>query len=119
MDPQKRGPRMGLAASVLLLGGVLMALAVTSAAGAAGAATKTVTISASSYAPAVIEVNVGDTVTWKNDDLFPHTATSVDRYFDSRQIAVGATWSYHATSKGEYPYICTLHPTMRGVVRVR
>jgi plastocyanin len=51
-----------------------------------------------------------------NRDPFPHTATSAK--FDSKDIAPGASWTFTAKAPGELPYVCTLHPTMKGTLRV-
>jgi plastocyanin len=39
--------------------------------------------------------------------------------FDSKALAAGKTWTYRAQKKGDYPYVCTLHPTMSGTLHVR
>ncbi|MFL6674638.1 MAG: cupredoxin family copper-binding protein [Massilia sp.] len=78
-----------------------------------------VVVEAMQFSPARLEVNVGETVVWKNKDFFPHTATSSDRSFDSGAIASGASWTFRATSKGVHEYICTLHPGMKGVLVVK
>lgn len=70
------------------------------------------------YDPGVLEVKVGDTVTWTNDDNTVHTATSVDGSFDSGFIQPGGTWSYTFTEAGEFNYFCTPHPWMRARVVV-
>ena len=75
------------------------------------------------YAPNPIEVGVGDTITWTNDDSQPHTATSgeavtPDGNFDSGIMAPGATFDFTFTEAGEYPYFCLLHPNMVGTVSV-
>jgi nitrite reductase (NO-forming) len=75
------------------------------------------------YAPNPIEVGVGDTVTWTNDDSQPHTATSgeavtPDGNFDSGIMAPAATFDFTFTEAGEYPYFCLLHPNMVGTVSV-
>ena len=54
--------------------------------------THTVTIDASSYQPARLAVQAGDTVVWVNKDVIPHTATAEDARFDSQAIAAGASW---------------------------
>jgi plastocyanin len=69
-----------------------------------------------SYAPAALAVRAGDTVVWVNRDPFPHTATSTA--FDSAVIPADASWRYTARTRGEFPYVCTLHPTMKGTLRV-
>ncbi len=106
-----------------------IALVVVALAGAAGlwfaasgvaagpAATHTVTIEATSYKPETITVKKGESVTWVNKDPFPHTVTAAGK-FDSKSIAPNGKWSYRATKTGEFPYICTLHPNMKGTIRV-
>ena len=72
-----------------------------------------------SYNPNPIEVRVGDTVTWINDDSSPHTVTSSnDSTFDSDVLRKGETFSFTFDKEGEYPYFCTLHPSMVGTVIV-
>jgi plastocyanin len=39
--------------------------------------------------------------------------------FDSKAIAAGKAWTYRATKKGDFPYVCTLHPTMSGTIHVQ
>ena len=71
-----------------------------------------------SYSPNPIEVDVGQTITWVNDDFVIHTATSADGIFDSNIMQRGQTFSYTFDTLGEYPYYCDLHPKMVGTVRV-
>lgn len=85
----------------------------------AGPATHTVTMDATAYSPQELAVNADDTVVWVNQDPFPHTATSQAGGFDSKSIAPGESWKYKATQRGAYPYICTFHPTMKGILRVK
>jgi plastocyanin len=96
---------------------MLVALADTSTASVASAETHTIAMSGSAFRPRTIEINLGDSVTWKNDDFFAHTATGAQ--FDSGTIAAGASWTFRPDVKGDFPYRCTLHPTMRGVLRVK
>jgi plastocyanin len=79
----------------------------------------TVAIDGTEFVPATLSVRVGDRITWVNRDPFPHTVTARNGRFDSKLIAAGASWTYRATKKGEFPYTCTLHPTMKGTVVVR
>ncbi len=71
-----------------------------------------------SYNPNPVEVKVGETVTWTNDDSVIHTATSIDGTFDSGIMRNGQSFSYTFDTAGEYPYYCTLHPNMVGTVVV-
>jgi plastocyanin len=82
------------------------------------------------YIPNPVEVSVGDTVTWINDDFTTHTATSGDPGSGSTGIFGGSedspeiigpegdTQSYTFDEAGEFPYYCTLHPSMVGTVVV-
>jgi plastocyanin len=75
------------------------------------------------YQPNPIQVSVGTTVTWTNNDAQPHTATSgqnvtPDGRFDSGIMAPAATFDFTFTEAGEYPYFCLLHPNMVGTVTV-
>ena len=96
------------ACGVLLVGGAI----------AAGkAATHSVVIDGVAYQPEAITVKRGDTVVWVNKDPFPHTVTAKG-VFDSHDIAAGKSWKYTARKVGEYAYICTLHPNMKGTLKV-
>jgi plastocyanin len=75
------------------------------------------------YSPNPIQVGVGDTITWTNDDAQPHTATSgqnatPDGRFDSGIMAPQGTFEHTFTEAGEFPYFCLLHPNMVGTVSV-
>ena len=85
-----------------------------------GPQTHTVIIRELKFQPAVLTVNVGDTVEWKNDDIVPHTATSTEpKKFDSGILPVGSSWKYVVTKRGTYFYNCTLHPNMKAQLNVR
>ncbi|NPT48045.1 copper-binding protein [Paraburkholderia sp. 1N] len=71
------------------------------------------------FNPPVLTVHRGDRVVWVNKDLFPHTATGISKAFDSHAISPNASWSYVARKTGSYPYLCTLHTTMRGTLIVQ
>jgi plastocyanin len=71
-----------------------------------------------SFSPNPVEVKVGETVTWINDDSGRHTVTSKDGVFDSGMMGKGQTFSYTFDKAGEYPYHCEPHPNMVGTVVV-
>ena len=71
------------------------------------------------YIPASITVKVGESVTWQFKDATPHTATAEDKSFDSEVKKQGESWSYTFTKAGTFPFHCTPHPFMKGVVVVR
>jgi plastocyanin len=80
------------------------------------------------YQPNPIQVSVGNTVTWTNNDSQPHTVTSgsngqPDNKFNSSPnfsplLNPGQTFSFTFTQAGSYPYFCMLHPNMVGTVSV-
>ena len=77
-----------------------------------------VAIRAMAFVPATLEVSVGDTVVWTNEDIVPHTATAIGT-FDSQSMTNKQEWRYTPTKAGEYAYGCTFHPTMKGMLTVR
>lgn len=96
------------------------ARAATSAAPQPGnTATHTVTIENMRFDPPELTLHRGDRVTWTNKDFFPHTVTAVKGAFDSHSIPANASWTYVTNKPGEYDYICSFHPTMRGKLIVR
>ena len=107
--------RLSLVAAVACVG---LLPAGRAAAALAKEATHRVTMEAVAFQPADITVKVGDKVVWTNQDPFPHTVTSKAQGFDSKAIAAGKAWTYRAKKKGDFPYVCTLHPTMTGTIHV-
>ena len=71
-----------------------------------------------SFSPNPVEVKVGETVTWINDDSGRHTVTSKDGVFNSELMGKGQSFSYTFDKAGEYPYSCSPHPSMVGTVVV-
>lgn len=86
------------------------------------------------YDPSTISVNIGDTVTWINNDREGHTITSgqssgrfgwmnkdfgtPDGLFDSGRFMPNESWSHTFEKSGSFSYYCTIHPWMEGIVLV-
>lgn len=70
------------------------------------------------YSVNVLEIPVGTTVTWTNQDPIIHTVTAADGSFDSGFMREGETWSHTFEEAGEFEYLCTPHPWMRAKVIV-
>jgi plastocyanin len=81
--------------------------------------THTVVMEDMRFQPEVLAVASGDTIVWLNKDLVPHTATSKIGGFDSDLILASGSWTYTVRKKGAFAYLCTLHPAMRGTLRVK
>lgn len=71
------------------------------------------------FTPRDIEVQVGDTVTWVNQDTFNHYVITVDRQIDSGLLTPGGTYAKTFTAPGTYQYYCDIHNYMKGTVTVR
>lgn len=82
------------------------------------ARTHTVTIEGATFSPATLTIAAGDSVQWINKDPYPHTATSTAKAFDSGTILTDKSWKTTFAKPGDFDYICTLHQTMKGLVRV-
>jgi len=72
------------------------------------------------FDPNSLTINVGDTVTWSNNDGIAHTATSTSGpvSFDSGNIASGANWAFTFTEAGTYDYVCEYHSSMTATITV-
>jgi plastocyanin len=87
------------------------------------------------FVPSVITVRPGTTVRWINEDPFAHDVTSgsvvsgrrarqvkrsrtPDGRFRSGAYGGGGAFEQTFTEPGDYPYFCTIHPIMTGVVKV-
>ena len=70
-------------------------------------------------------VSRGDTVTWTNEESFPHDVTKREgpgSYFSSGEsggMAEGDTFSHTFDTPGKVEYVCTVHANMRGTVTVK
>jgi plastocyanin len=103
-------PTMAVAAGIATL-----AVAVPFAEGA----NKTVTVKNFKYSPATVSIKRGDTVTWRfQRDPAPHNVKGSGGIKSRSRITTG-TYRKRFTRAGTFRYICTIHPNMKGTVRVR
>ena len=79
----------------------------------------TVTLANFAFSPATLNVQVGTTVIWTNNDSTTHTVTSESGVFDSGNLATNATFSYTFNSAGTFAYHCSIHTSMTGKVVVK
>jgi plastocyanin len=103
----------------LMLVAASVAMAAWMAAGAVLAADGSVTIANFAFDPATVTVNVGDGVTWTNQDGTAHTATAGDGSFDTANIAAGGSATVTFDTAGTFAYVCSIHPQMAGTVVVQ
>jgi plastocyanin/uncharacterized membrane protein len=77
------------------------------------AQSQTVILKNFQYQPAQLNVKPGDTVTFRNDDIYAHTVTADDGSFNSGLIPSGKTWTLKITKPGTIAYHCIPHPNMK------
>jgi amicyanin len=78
-----------------------------------------VTIKDFKFDPPQLEVAVGETVTWTNQDGTTHTVTGDNGEFDSGNLDTGKSFSFTFTKAGTYSYHCSIHPFMKATVVVQ
>ena len=94
------------------VGVVLCAMPVAGLEQPASSATHIVLIKQMRFDPHAVSVKVGDTVPWKNEDIFTHTVTANDGSFDSGPIDPGQSWTSTFKVPGTFGYHCRPHPNM-------
>jgi plastocyanin len=77
------------------------------------------TLTTTAYSPNPLNVTVGTTVTWTNNDNMSHTSTANNGLWSSPLIGPGGQFSTTFTSAGSFAYKCTIHPGMVGTVNVQ
>lgn len=77
------------------------------AAGASFPMQPVVTMTEDRFAPEVVHVRAGETVTWRNPSRAEHTVTGAG--FDSGTIAAGGIYARRFTEPGIYQYHCDPH----------
>lgn len=87
--------------------------------GGGGAGGAKVTIANFAFSPATVNVKVGDTVTWTNDDSTAHQVYSDDGQIKGPEMSQGATFSYTFKKAGTVAYHCNIHKQMTGTVVVK
>ncbi|MGE5850408.1 MAG: plastocyanin/azurin family copper-binding protein [Candidatus Methylomirabilota bacterium] len=107
----------------------LTALALAAAAALAGAQAKTqVKIDGVAFEPPIIQVNLGDSVTWTNNYKQPHListfkkvkgASVQDGVLDSPMLKTGESFTHKFEKPGTYEYFCPIHVFMLGKVVVK
>jgi plastocyanin len=72
------------------------------------------------FTPRELTIRAGQSVTWTNHDDVPHRIQSANRAFaPSAVLDTKGVYALMLPTAGEYPYFCSLHPTMTGKILVR
>jgi len=75
----------------------------------------TVSARDNTFAPRVLHIHAGQTVTWVDNGTSPHTVTADDNSFNSGTFQPGAQYSHTFSTQGTYPYYCVLHGGHGGI----
>jgi plastocyanin len=86
---------------------------------AGGRRTVTAAVEDFLFRPGRLEIAAGTTIVWTNDGQVVHTVSAEDGSFDSGPIEPGQRRSITFSRAGTFPFHCTPHPFMRGLIVVR
>jgi len=78
-----------------------------------------IVIDGTRFHPDDLTVSVGEPVVWLNGDPFPHNIESASGGFHSGDLAPDAMWQLRPARRRTFEYICTLHPGMKAILRVK
>jgi plastocyanin len=99
--------RIGIGVAALALAGVAASLA----------AEYVIVVDKMKFGPVPAELHAGDTIIWRNDDIFRHSATARDASFDvdlppktSVEMIVGVA--------GSVEFFCKFHPGMKDTLAI-
>jgi plastocyanin len=70
------------------------------------------------FVPENVTIAVGQTAQFINVDEEPHTATATDGAFNSKALDTDQSWTYTASKPGTHPFICSIHPFMKGMLTI-
>ena len=71
------------------------------------------------YSPNPVNVPVGTTVSWLNNDSTTHTSASNNGVWTSPNVAPGGRFNFTFSTAGSFQYHCAIHPNMVGTVNVQ
>ncbi len=70
------------------------------------------------FSPRELTVQAGAAITWTNRDSAPHDATDAAGAWATGTLRQGKSAAIVFDSPGEYEYLCTVHPDMKGTLTV-
>ncbi len=70
-----------------------------------------------SFDPNPVEAKTGEVIVWTNRDGAPHTVTLEDGSCKTGNVSAGGgTGGLVFAEPGEYPFFCSIHPSMKGTI---
>ncbi|MDQ6840532.1 MAG: plastocyanin/azurin family copper-binding protein [Actinomycetota bacterium] len=111
---------LALAGLVAACGSATKAVSPSVASSASGG--NSVMIKNFSFEPQALTVKVGTTITWTNEDSTPHTVQFSNKTIPaSGDLSAGGgqrTYAHTFMTAGSFPYICGIHNSMTGTIKV-
>lgn len=104
MQPSKLLGLLTLITAILLHASTSVSVAQSPAPGGA-----TVTMNEFAFTPKELKVKVGTTVTWTNAGTTAHSATAIDKSFNTKNLQPGETKSVPFSTPGTFVYHCVFH----------
>ncbi len=77
-----------------------------------------VTIKRFRFEPEHLQVRVGDTIRWTNEDIAPHTATANEFGWDTSELVRGESGEITVEPGMELSYFCVFHPHRKGAIEI-
>lgn len=71
------------------------------------------------FVPDNVDAQPGDTVTWVNRDIVPHTATGRDGSWDTGTLAKNESTSIVVAEGMASAYFCRFHPNMTATITTK
>jgi len=113
----KESPKMKKRLKVLAAAMMITAAILSSASCSPVPAGNKLAIKYLAFLPETKTIKVGTTITWTNDDNTAHQLMS-KKFFSSKPLNTGQSYSFKFTKKGEYMYMCKIHSYMKAKVIV-
>jgi len=89
--------------------------------GSTKAITHTVEIEQFKFKPEKLEIKLGDSIRWVNRDIVPHTATAIDKSWDTGEILHNESKALTFSKDAKNPiieYYCFYHPSMKAKITI-
>jgi len=77
-----------------------------------------IVITSFKFEPETLEIKTGDTITWINKDIAPHTATASDKSWDTGIIKFNQSKSITFDKQPTTSYFCLYHPMMKAKLNI-
>ncbi len=64
----------------------------------------------------ILKAKIGDTITWVNKDVVPHTVTALDKSWNSGRLKKGESFTLTISVETRLEYFCLYHRQMKAKI---